>query len=67
MGEFAGTLATADGNTLKAEVKLLADEDSKYRVVLLYPAGDAKARRIELNARGNDGVVSVNDQGWSGK
>ncbi len=67
MGEFAGTLTTPDGKAVKAEVKLIADEDSKYRVVLLFPAGNAKAQRIELNGRGKDGVVSVQDQGWSGK
>jgi hypothetical protein len=67
MGEFAGTLTSPDGKTTNAEVKLIADEDSKYRVVLLFPAGDAKAQRIEIAGLGKDGVVSVTDNGWSGK
>ena len=62
MGEFAGTLMTPAGKAVKAEIKLIADKESKYRVVLLVPAGDAKAQRIELNGQGKDGVVSVNDQ-----
>ncbi|MGD0900846.1 MAG: DUF1080 domain-containing protein [Thermoguttaceae bacterium] len=67
MGEFAGTLTPPDGQAVKAEVKLIADQESKYRVVLLSPAGDAKARRIELGGLGKDGVVSISDKDWSGK
>ena len=44
---------------------MIADEDHKYRVVLLSPAGDAKANRIQLNGRGKDGTVAVTGD-WSG-
>ena len=58
MGEFEGTL-TLDGAAVKAEAKVIADEDHKYRIVLLSPAGDAKAKRIELDGTGKEGTVSV--------
>ncbi len=64
MGEFGGTL-TLDGATVKAEAKVIADEDHKYRVVLLYPPCDAKAKRIELNGLGKDGSVAVSGD-WTG-
>ena len=37
MGEFAGTLTTPDGKAVKAEGKVIADQDNGYRVVLLFP------------------------------
>jgi hypothetical protein len=64
MGEFEGTL-TLDGVAVKAEAKVIADEDHKYRIVLLTPAGDAKAKRIELNGTGKDGTVAVSGD-WTG-
>ena len=64
MGEFAGTL-TLDGQAAEAGAKVIADEDHKYRVILLTPAGDAKAKRIELNGTGKDGTVAVTGD-WSG-
>ncbi|MGO9107667.1 MAG: DUF1080 domain-containing protein [Thermoguttaceae bacterium] len=65
MGEFEGTL-TSNGLDVKAEAKVIADEDHKYRIVLLAPAGDAKAKRIELAGTGKDGIVAVTGE-WSGK
>ena len=64
MGEFEGTL-TVDGVAVKAEGKVIADEDHEYRIVLLTPAGDAKAKRIELNGTGKDGTVAVSGD-WTG-
>ena len=46
MGEFEGTL-TLDGAAEKAEAKVIADEDHKYRIVLLSPPCNAKAVPIE--------------------
>ena len=65
MGEFKGTL-TLNGQDMQAEAKVIADEDHKYRVVLLAPPGDAKGKRIELNGTGKDGIVAVSGD-WSGK
>ena len=64
MGEFEGTL-TLDGAAVKAEAKVIADEDHKYRIVLLSPPGDAKAKRIELAGTGKDGSVAVSGD-WTG-
>ena len=49
MGEFEGTVTLDNGKTLKAEAKVLADEDHKYRVVLLYPVAEAKVSKAEGN------------------
>ena len=38
---------------------MIADENNKYRMVILYPAGDAKAKRIELAGVGKDGKVTI--------
>ncbi len=65
MGEFEGTL-TLDGAAVKAEAKVIADQDHQYRIVLLAPAGDAKAKRIELKGMGKGETVSVTGD-WSGK
>ena len=65
MGEFEGTL-TLDGATVKAEAKVIADEDHKYRIVLLSPPGDAKAKRIELAGMGKEGSVAVSGD-WTGE
>ncbi len=39
MGEFAGTFTPAAGQAVKAEAKVIADENHKYQIFLLYPAG----------------------------
>jgi hypothetical protein len=59
MGEFAGDLSLAAGQTVKAEGKVIADENNNYRIVILYPAGDPKATRIELAGTGKDGKVTI--------
>ena len=66
MGEFAGTLTGVGASAVQAEGKVLADEDGKYRVYLLYPAGQAKPTRIELTGIAKDGGVSINSPDWSG-
>src|SRR5271157_2575245 len=65
MGEFEGTL-TLNGTAVKAEAKVIADEDHKYRIVLLPQPGDAKVKRTELNGTGEDGIVAVSGD-WLGK
>jgi hypothetical protein len=66
MGEFAGTMSLTNALTVKAEGKVIADEDGKYRIVILYPAGDPKATRIELAGVGKDGSVAIKDGGATG-
>ena len=66
MGEFAGTFTPAGGQAVKAEAKVLADQDNKYRVVVLYPVGDAKATRLELPGVGKGETVSIDSGDWSG-
>jgi hypothetical protein len=65
MGEFAGT-TTAYNKLLKPEAKVIADEQHKYRVVILYPARDPKAARIELNGVGEDEKVRFHGKDSSG-
>ena len=67
MGEFAGTFTPAGGQPVKAEAKVIADQKHTYRVVILYPAGDAKATRLELPGLGKDGKVAIQGGEWSGK
>jgi hypothetical protein len=67
MGEFEGTFTPAGGQAVKAEAKVLADQDHNYRVAILYPAGEAKATRIEFAGKGADGVVSLTGADWNGK
>ena len=59
MGEFAGTLTPASGDAVKAEAKVIADENHNYRIVILYPACDPKATRVELAGVGKDGTVTI--------
>ena len=66
MGELAGTFTPAGGQAVKAEAKVIADEHNKYRVVVLYPAGDAKATRVELPGVGKDDTVKIASGDWSG-
>jgi len=66
MGEFAGTLSLANAQTVKAEGKVIADEGGKYRIVILYPAGDPKATRIDLAGASKDGSVAIKDGGATG-
>ncbi|MGA2259645.1 MAG: DUF1080 domain-containing protein, partial [Thermoguttaceae bacterium] len=67
MGEFAGTFTPAGGQPVKAEAKVIADQKHMYRVVILYPAGDAKATRIELAGLGKNDEVAIQGREWSGK
>ncbi len=66
MGEFLGTLTPAGGQAIKAEAKVIADQDHNYRVVVLYPAAGAKATRIELPAAGKGETVKIESGDWSG-
>ena len=66
MGQFEGTFTPAGGQAVKAEAKVIADQDNTYRVVVIYPAADAKARRLELPAAGKDDAVSIQSGDWSG-
>ncbi len=66
MGEFAGTFTPAGGQAIKAEAKVIADQDNKYRVVVLYPAADAKATRLELPGVGEGETVKIESGDWSG-
>ena len=36
-GEYEGTFTPQGGQATKAEAKVIADGDNKYRVVILYP------------------------------
>ncbi len=47
MGEFEGTVTLENGKVVKAEAKVLADEDNKYRIVLLYPVAEPKVSKAE--------------------
>ena len=66
MGEFLGTFTPAGGQAVKAEAKVIADQDNNYRVAILYPAADAKATRIELPAAGKGETVKIQSGDWSG-
>ena len=57
MGEFDGTL-TVNGMAVKAEAKVIAYEDGKYRVVLLSPAGDPKANAPKSTERARKAALS---------
>ena len=66
MGEFEGTFTPAGGQAVKAEAKVVADQDNKYRLSVLYPAADAKATRLELPGLGKGNTVSIDSGDWSG-
>ena len=66
MGEFAGTFTPAGGQAIKAEAKVIADQNNTYRVVVLYPAADAKATRVNLPGAGKDDTVTIQSGDWSG-
>ena len=66
MGEFEGTFTPPGGQAVKAEAKVIADENRKYRVIVLYPAGNPKATRLELPGAGKDQTVTIASGDWSG-
>ncbi len=47
MGEFEGTFTPQGGQAVKAKAKVIADENNKYRVVILYPAAAAKTTPVD--------------------
>ena len=52
---------------VKAEAKVIADQKHQYRVVILYPAGNPKATRIQLPGLGKNDEVHIQGGQWSGK
>jgi hypothetical protein len=67
MGDFEGTFTPQGGQAVKAEAKVIADENNKYRVVILYPAATDTATRIELTGRARDGEILILNTDWTGK
>ena len=65
MGDFEGTFTPHGGQTIKAQAKVIANGDDTYWVVIIYPAADAKATRIELTGRGKDDEVVIISRDWS--
>jgi len=66
-GEYEGTFTPTGGQAIKAEAKVIADGDHRYRVVLLYPVAAASITRIELSGRGKDDEISIANIDWSKK
>jgi hypothetical protein len=66
-GEYEGTFTPQGGQAIKAEAKVIADENNKYRVVILYPAATAQPTRIELTGRSEGHEISVTSLNWLGK
>ena len=64
-GKSEGTFTPQGGQAIKAEAKVIADGNNKYRVVILYPAASAKTTRIELSGRGDDDEISIANKDWS--
>jgi hypothetical protein len=67
MGEYEGTITPQGAQAIKAEAKVIADEDGKHRIVLLYPAGDRNAARFELAGTGSEAEVAIVSANWLGR
>ena len=66
MGEYAGTFTPVGAQAVKAEAKVLADEDGHARIVILYPAGQAQTSRIELAGQCAGDEVALTGSDWGG-